>query len=468
MVRLEETIEVQRSIQDCFRYLLDFSTIEQWDPGVYRAKKVTPGKPCVGSVFELILNSGGNRIPMTYRLEALDAPHRLVLRGTADTVVAVDTITLKAIDPEKTEIQYVAELSFRGALQKAEPLLRPWLNGVGKRAVAGMREALNIPSTISEETWSDRFKERLILPGAWDFSERGYLQMSRKALAEFADGKTVVITGPTSGLGLAAAYELARLGASLVLVGRNLMRLQKAKEEIQELSGCGSECVKIYEGELTHKSELRRLGKTIRENHPKIDAVIHNAGALFSTREVTPEGYEKTFAIHLLAPWILTEELLPSLEAARGRVILVSSGGMYTQPLPRNDWQSEKTPFDGTQTYARMKRAQIILTENWANEWRQKGMGVEAFSMHPGWAATPGVSKSLPRFEAQLRRHLRDPRMGADTAVWLVTTAAVAGHSGTFWFDRKPRPTVLLPGTRPAPEAVRACLEELQKAARAS
>jgi NAD(P)-dependent dehydrogenase (short-subunit alcohol dehydrogenase family) len=278
--------------------------------------------------------------------------------------------------------------------------------------------------------------------------------MPRKALSEFADGKTILITGPTSGLGLAAATGLSSLGARLLLLGRDAGRLRKAKDEILEVSGAKDDQVQLYEGELTLKSELRRLGKKIRDENPRIDAVIHNAGALFNQREVTSDGHEKSFAIHLLAPWILTEELLPSLQAAQGRVILVSSGGMYTQPLPTADLESEQSRFDGTRTYARMKRGQVILGESWAQEWKKRGIPVESFTMHPGWAATPGVSKSLPRFEEKLRRHLRDSRMGADTMIWLATAQAVKNHSGQFWFDRKPRPTVLLPGTRPsAPEA---------------
>jgi NAD(P)-dependent dehydrogenase (short-subunit alcohol dehydrogenase family) len=134
-----------------------------------------------------------------------------------------------------------------------------------------------------------------------------------------------------------------------------------------------------------------------------------------------------------------------------GRVITVSSGGMYSQRLdvpalsPRPD-----EPFDGVTAYARSKRAEVVLTELWSE--RLGGRGITFSSMHPGWADTPGVRSSLPRFRALTQWILRTPEEGADTIVWLAAAARLRGESGRFWFDRRVVPTHVLDRTRESPE----------------
>jgi len=448
MILLQETRVIDRSLEDCFRYLADFSTIEQWDPGVYRAEKVTPGAPRVGSEFDLILNSAGQRVPMRYRLTEMQSSRVLVLEGNGAAVHALDTIRFEPHGENQTRIDYTAELTFKGVGARFEFGLRPWLNRVGRAAVDGMKRCLEIEDGFAEEGMKDRLKAKLVLPAAWDFTDQGYLSMPNKGLSEYMDGKTVVITGPTSGLGFAAACELSRLGAKLALVGRDRPRLDEAARKIRDYSGAKPGTIRLFEAELSLKSELERVGKEIAAACPKIDALIHNAGALFQSRVETVEGHERTFAIHLLAPWMLTEKLKPQLQAARGRLILVSSGGMYTQRLRVDDLESREVVFDGVKAYARMKRAQVLLGEYWAKAFSSTGVSV--FTMHPGWAATPGVAQSLPTFERVLRGRLRDARMGADTIVWLASHAGLQEGSGRFWLDRKPRPTELLWGTRGA------------------
>jgi NAD(P)-dependent dehydrogenase (short-subunit alcohol dehydrogenase family) len=108
-----------------------------------------------------------------------------------------------------------------------------------------------------------------------------------------------------------------------------------------------------------------------------------------------------------------------------------------------DDMQFRNEPYDGSKAYARAKRALVAITGHWARQHPQ----IFFSSMHPGWAATPGVEKSLPAFNRRMQRWLRDARMGADTMVWLASSQAPLGHSGEFWFDRQPRPTAVLPGT---------------------
>ena len=177
-----------------------------------------------------------------------------------------------------------------------------------------------------------------------------------------------------------------------------------------------------------------------------LDALVNNGGALSAERLETGDGLELTFATHVLAPFILTERAVPALERGdEPRVITVSSGGMYGNPISIKDLQTEKN-YSGTLAYSRAKRAQVDLTGEWALRLAPKGISVHA--MHPGWAATPGVSDALPGFEKVIGPLLRSPEEGADTIVWL--TSAPAAEIGTdgFWLDRRRRPEAYLPNTR--------------------
>ena len=445
MIHLEEVIHVSRPIADCFRYIQDFSTIEQWDPGVYRSSKITAGTPRVGTRFAVTINSAGRRLPMEYVIQELIPEKLVLLVGEGSGVRAVDRIEFESLGEGQTRIRYQADLTLAAAPPVAEPFLKPWLNRVGKKAVQGMKCALDQDCGAMGEGLLDIFKRRAVLPGAWDFTEKGYLAMENKGLSSFVDGKVAVITGPTSGLGLATACELSRLGATVALVGRDAEKLARARTQVLEFSGAAPESVRIFEADLALKSELTRVAGELEAAFPEIDILIHNAGALFEKREETREGHEKTFAVHVLAPWILTERLKEPLARAQGRVILVSSGGLYTQGLHADDLEHRKGRFEGAQAYARSKRAQLGLVSHWSQGW--EGSGVTFNAMHPGWAATPGVAKSLPGFDRRMKSFLRDARMGADTVVWLATSPCAAGESGKFWFDRKVRPTEVLPGT---------------------
>ncbi|KAL5975113.1 hypothetical protein ACLOJK_031790 [Asimina triloba] len=163
---------------------------------------------------------------------------------------------------------------------------------------------------------------------------------------------------------------------------------------------------------------------------------VNNAGLMESNRVITSEGLELNFAVNVAGTFAMTELLLPLLEKAApdARVITVSSGGMYASPLTE-DFQFSESKFDGTTQYARNKRLQVALTEKWAQMYNEKGIGF--YSMHPGWAETPGVSKSLPDFEKKLSGRLRTSEEGADTVVWLALQPKEKLVSGAFYFDRE-------------------------------
>jgi NAD(P)-dependent dehydrogenase (short-subunit alcohol dehydrogenase family) len=263
-----------------------------------------------------------------------------------------------------------------------------------------------------------------------------------------ATGRVVLITGATSGLGLATARRLARMGASVRLVGRDPAKTDVARATVE--ADAPHADVASYLADLSSLADVRRLVDEVLEREPRLDVLVHNAGALLSERMLSADGHEMTFATMVLGPFALTEGLRPLLERTGGaRVITVSSGGMYAQKLAIDDLESEHE-YRGSVTYARAKRAQVVLTELWAQ--RDPSRTVVFHSMHPGWAATPGVHDALPRFERVLGPRLRSPDEGADTIAWLAVADEPTHSSGRFWLDRRPRGTHRLPSTRESPE----------------
>jgi NAD(P)-dependent dehydrogenase (short-subunit alcohol dehydrogenase family) len=284
------------------------------------------------------------------------------------------------------------------------------------------------------------------LPGIfWSFSRLGYEKRARGFAAdESMVGKTVAITGANSGIGRAAAENMVRRGARVYLLCRNRERGEEACRDIQAQSNEGGSAELILV-DMAHLQSVRDAAAQI--DGPELSALLHNAGALHKERQLTPEGLEPDFALHLAGPHLLTKLLRPQLRACRGRVIFVSSGGMYSEKfsLAATDWESRE--YDGVRAYAIVKRGQVILTRLWAEAEAE----IEFHAMHPGWVDTPGVETSLPRFYRRLRRWLRTPAQGADTATWLASAAALPASSGQFWLDREPVTSYLLPNTREEP-----------------
>jgi dehydrogenase/reductase SDR family member 12 len=258
-------------------------------------------------------------------------------------------------------------------------------------------------------------------------------------------GKVVLVTGASSGLGLAAAEGFGRLGATVWLLVRSRERGEEARVRIVERSG--NDDVHVEVCDLSELESVRQFAARFREEAPRLDVLVNNAGVMTDERAVSADGIELTFATNVVGPFLLTDLLIPLLrESAPARIVNVSSGGMYTQRLRVDDLQSERGEFDGPKVYARSKRAAVILSELWAEQLA--GSGVVVHSMHPGWADTPGVRSSLPRFYKLTRPLLRTPAQGADTIVWLGAADEPLRSSGRFWHDRRARPTHVLPGTR--------------------
>lgn len=294
----------------------------------------------------------------------------------------------------------------------------------------------------------DKAMDVTIAPG---FTNIGYKVRKRswEPITESLTGRTVLVTGATSGLGRAAAVDLARLGADVILVGRNPEKTERVRDEIAVETG--SDVVRYEVADLSLMAEIRGLAHRLLANEPALHVLVNNAGTLFSERSVTSEGIESTLATNLLGHFLLANLLIPRLvESAPARIINVASGGMYGQRISISNLQNDRGEYKGAAAYARTKRGQVILTEMWAEQLKDKGVTVSA--MHPGWADTPGVVHSLPTFYRITKPFLRTPAQGADTIVWLAASDEAAGRTGLFWHDRRQRPTHKTNRTKERPE----------------
>ena len=300
---------------------------------------------------------------------------------------------------------------------------------------------------MNARTLLDDLAEALVIPS---FTRMGF--NLRRRLFAWPDaesyamaGRTVVLTGPTSGLGRAAAGSFARMGANLVLLGRDAGRLAKTQAELlAETPGLDVRTVVV---DMASLASVRAAATEVLAIAPRIDVIVDNAGAITATREVTEEGFERTFAIMTLGPFVLVSRLLPRLlESPDPRIVAVTSGGMYTQALPLDDLAYEQGAYTGALAYARAKRAQVALIREWAR--RLRGTGVVANVMHPGWANTPGLEASLPGFAKLVGGQLRSAAEGIDTMLWLAAAPEARAVSGKLFLDRRVRLFDRVPSTR--------------------
>jgi dehydrogenase/reductase SDR family protein 12 len=291
----------------------------------------------------------------------------------------------------------------------------------------------------------DTVLDRTVLVG---YTSLGYRLRQRWWKADdlrSMDGQVVLVTGATSGLGRAAAEGFARLGASVWVLARDARRGERARAIVAESAGSAE--VHLGLCDLSDLASVREFAASFHAQTPRLDVLVNNAGVLAHERTLSADGIELTFATNVIGPFLLTNLLIPLLQhSAPSRIVNVSSGGMYTQRIRVDDLQMAGSTYDGTTAYARAKRAQVILTELWAK--RLTGSGVVVHAMHPGWADTPGVRASLPRFYTVTKPFLRTPEQGADTILWLGAAPEPSQSSGKFWHDRVARPTHLLPRTR--------------------
>jgi len=272
----------------------------------------------------------------------------------------------------------------------------------------------------------------------------GWTDPPRDALA----GRTLLITGPTSGLGEAAAHAFARLGARLVLVGRDAGKLAATRGDL--IAAYPDVEAAAVVADMSSLASVSAAVDAVLASESGLDVLVDNAGVINDERIVTADGLEATFATMVVGPFRLISGLLPLMRGTHeARVISVTSGGMYAQRLDLDDLGYERGEFDGTRAYARAKRAQVALVREWA---RRLGppprSGITVNAVHPGWAATPGLAASLPGFTRVMRPILRRPPAGIDTLVWLAATETGSQTTGRLFHDRGPRPFDRAPMTR--------------------
>ena len=296
------------------------------------------------------------------------------------------------------------------------------------------------------EAFLDRVADATVVPGYTSLGYRLRGLSWRSAVAGSLDGREAIVTGASSGLGEAACEGLALAGARVHMLVRNRERGEAARERVAARLG-GAERLELALCDLSDLESIREFAARWVASERPLSVLVNNAGVMPRERELTGDGLELTFATNVIGPFVLTARLLEPLRRAGGaRVINVTSGGMFTARLDTDDPQLELRKYSGPNFYAHTKRAEMALTQEWAR--RLEGEDVVFGAMHPGWADTPGVVESLPRFHRVMRPLLRDPRQGADTIVWLATSPDATGAPGALWHDRRPRNPHRLPLTR--------------------
>lgn len=250
-------------------------------------------------------------------------------------------------------------------------------------------------------------------------------------------GKTVVITGGTSGIGEIAARKLAEMGARIVLIARSksrgkvtLARLQAKAPDVAHT---------VHYADLSRISEMKRVAAEIATEEPPIDVLINNAGAIFAAWRLTEEGLECTFALNHMAYFVVTEGLRERLlAAAPARIVNTASAAHQRARLDFDDLQMAKD-FGAMKAYGRSKLCNILFTRELSR--RLQGTGVTANCLHPGFVATRIGDESggaISGFAWLAKLFAISPGQGAETIVYLASAPCVAETTGEYFYQRQP------------------------------
>ncbi|WHY86952.1 SDR family oxidoreductase [Neobacillus novalis] len=272
--------------------------------------------------------------------------------------------------------------------------------------------------------------KKLITASKWDLS-----------------GKYVIITGATSGIGLAAAKEIAALGANIGIVARNEGKANEIAKQMKESSDGGG-TVDVFLADMASQQSIHRVAAEILERCPRIDVLANNAGALFENHQLTDDGLEMTWAVNHVGPFLLTMLLLNRLkESAPSRIITTASHGhkMAKKGIDFNDMEAEqlykplkKLMGGPTLRYGQSKLANILFTAELGK--RLEGTGVTSYCFDPGLVAT-NFSQNNGRLAratmAVMKLFSRSPEQGAETLVWLAETDEISNQTGQYYIDKK-------------------------------
>ncbi len=253
-------------------------------------------------------------------------------------------------------------------------------------------------------------------------------------------GRTALITGATNGIGLEASVALARLGARVILVGRDEQRTSEAGRVVQTRSGSSAPDLELCD--LSSLEQVRRLAERVRTRYPRLDVLVNNAGGVFLTRTVTPEGFEASFAVNHLAPYLLTRLLLEQHALSeQARIVTVSSDGHRMGALDFDDLGFERS-YSAIGAYNRSKLANVLFTRELAR--RLAGSGMTTNCLHPGQVATGIWNTAFPRWMGPVlgmakKLLMITPEQAAQRIAYLAASPEVAGRTGLY-FDKN-RPT---------------------------
>jgi retinol dehydrogenase 14 len=252
-------------------------------------------------------------------------------------------------------------------------------------------------------------------------------------------GKTVLVTGATSGIGWEASVSFARMGAQLIMIGRDAVKTAQRVEEVRQRSG--SDMVDSLLCDFASQAQVRRLAEEFRGRYDKLHVLVNNAGTVFTKRTLTADGVESTFAVNYLGAFLLTNLLLDILKAsAPARVIIVSSSGHYSGTMDFSDLGFERG-YQIMRAYGRSKLAAVLFTRELAK--RLEGTGVTVNALHPGAVAT-GIWDRAPAYARPIlslakRLFMISPEAGGETIVYLATSPAVEGKTGLYFEKNRPK-----------------------------
>ncbi len=250
-------------------------------------------------------------------------------------------------------------------------------------------------------------------------------------------GRTVLITGATSGIGRATALGLAAMGAHVAITGRHRGR---AEDAAREIGAAGGRQVDVFVADLSSQAEVRRLACEVLEGLSRIDVLVNNVGGYWNTRHVTADGLERTFALNHLAPFLLTSLLLDRLErSGPARVVNVSSHAHATGRIDFDDLQGERS-YSGGRAYSQSKLANVLFTYQLARRLRRSA--VTANVLHPGVVRTSFGAEDPARIQRLLvpflRPVMKSPAQGAATSIQLASAPGLEQVSGRYFANRRP------------------------------
>jgi NAD(P)-dependent dehydrogenase (short-subunit alcohol dehydrogenase family) len=249
-------------------------------------------------------------------------------------------------------------------------------------------------------------------------------------------GRTVLVTGGTSGIGRATAEGLSLRGAHVAIVGRDLRRTRDAAREISRAGGAP---VQAFVADLSSQAQVRRLAEEVLQALPRIDVLVNNAGGYWSTRHVTAEGYEHTFALNHLAPFLLTHLLLDRMRCGPGaRIVNVASGAQAAGRIDFDDLQGTRS-YSGSRAYNQSKLANVLFTYELAR--KLEGTRITANALHPGVVSTafgaedPGRAQRL--LVPLMRPFMKRPARGAATSIHCACAPELELVSGRYFVNSR-------------------------------